>query len=70
MALVKLQANIEEDLLKQIDEYARSLHITRTAAVSVLCSMSLQTQKSVSVLSDLMDAYKSEKSGQGEKAGG
>ena len=34
--------------MKQVDEYAASLHITRTAAVAVLLSMALQMQKSMS----------------------
>ena len=61
MALAKLYCNIEEDLLKQVDDYASILHITRTAAVSVLLSRALQAEKLTDTLSDLMDAYKSEK---------
>ena len=38
MALERLQVNVEGDLLRQVDAYADSLHITRTAAVSVLLS--------------------------------
>lgn len=61
MALVKLYCNIEGDLLKQVDEYAELLHITRTAAVSVLLSRALQAEKLTDSLSAMMDAYKAEK---------
>ena len=37
MALERLQVNVEGDLLRQVDAYADSLHITRTAAVSFSC---------------------------------
>lgn len=53
MALERLQVNVEGDLLRQVDAYADSLHITRTAAVSVLLSRALQAD-----LSELMDAYR------------
>ena len=61
MALIKLACNIENALMKQIDEYAASLHITRTAAVSVLLSTALQAQKSINTLEELIKAYKAEK---------
>ena len=38
MALERLQVNVEGDLLRQVDAYAASLQITRSAAVSVLLS--------------------------------
>lgn len=41
MALQKLVCNVDEMLLKQVDDYAELLHITRTAAVSVLLSRAL-----------------------------
>jgi len=65
VALAKLICNIDENLLKQLDAYAASLHITRTAAVSVLISTSLQTQNGINVLSELMQAYKDEQSAKG-----
>ena len=56
MALERLQVNVEGDLLRQVDAYADSLHITRTAAVSVLLSRALQADKLAADLSELMDA--------------
>lgn len=61
MALQKLVCNIEDSLMEQIDSYAASLHITRTAAVSVLLSTALQAQKSVNILDEFMKAYKAER---------
>lgn len=60
MALLKLVCNVEDALLKQVDEYAASLHITRTAAVSVLLSTALQAQRSMNTLEEFIKAYRSE----------
>ena len=46
--------------MEQVDGYASSLHITRTAAVSVLLSTALQAQRSMNTLDELMKAYKAE----------
>ena len=46
--------------MEQVDGYAASLHITRTAAVSVLLSTALQAQRSMNTLDELMKAYKAE----------
>lgn len=70
MALVKLYCNIEGDLLKQVDEYAELLHITRTAAVSVLLSRALQAEKLTDSISAMMDAYKAEKAAKEAQGGG
>lgn len=70
MALVKLYCNIEGDLLKQVDEYAELLHITRTAAVSVLLSRALQAEKLTDSISAMMDAYKADKAAKEAQGGG
>lgn len=70
MALERLQVNIESALLKQIDEYAELLHITRTAAVSVLLSRALQAEKLTDSISAMMDAYKAEKAAKEAQGGG
>ena len=58
MALQKVQMNLDEQLIKQVDEYAATLHVNRTAAVSVLLSRALQADKLAADLSDLMDVYR------------
>ena len=70
MALERLQINIDGNLLKQVDEYAELLHITRTAAVSVLLSRALQAEKLTDSLSTMMDAYKAEKAAKEAQGGG
>jgi metal-responsive CopG/Arc/MetJ family transcriptional regulator len=69
MALIRLAVNIDNALMKQIDEYAATLHITRTAAVAVLLSTALQAQKSMNTLEELMKAYKAEKAAKKGKDG-
>ena len=70
MALQKLVCNVDEMLLKQVDEYADLLHITRTAAVSVLLSRALQAEKLTDSLSAMMDAYKAERAAKEAQGGG
>ena len=60
LALQKLVCNIEDSLMEQVDGYAASLHITRTAAVSGLLSTALQAQRRMNTLDELMKAYKAE----------
>lgn len=62
MALQKVQMNLDETLIKLVDQYAASLHVTRTAAVSVLLSRALQADKLAADISDLMDVYRLERS--------
>lgn len=61
MALQKVQVNLEEELVKRVDEYAASLHVNRTAAVSVLLSMALQSNRLASDFSRFLDFYEAEK---------
>lgn len=60
MALQKVQMNLDEKLIKQVDEYAALLHVNRTAAVSVLLSRALQADKLAADLSDMMDVYRAQ----------
>ena len=62
MALERLQVNVEGDLLRQVDAYADSLHITRTAAVSVLLSRALQADKLAADLSEGLLSAKNKES--------
>ena len=61
MELQKLVCNIDSKLMKQVDDYAASLHITRTAAVAVLLSMALEAKKNMDTIEGLLQAYKEEK---------
>lgn len=64
MALERLQINIDGDLLRDVDAYAEGLHINRTAAVSVLLSRALQSDKLMDSFVAMMDAYKDEQAAQ------
>lgn len=44
MVTKKLMCNIDETLLARVDDYARNMSITRTAAVAVLLSRGLATE--------------------------
>lgn len=41
----KLMCNIDERLLARVDEYAQRMSITRTAAVAVLLSRGLESER-------------------------
>ncbi|EEM0293704.1 hypothetical protein DFQ93_23890 [Salmonella enterica subsp. enterica serovar Typhimurium] len=58
MALQKVQVNLEESLVQQVDAYADTLHVNRTAAVSVLLSMALQGIRSLDTLDELTKTLK------------
>lgn len=57
----KLVCNIDSDLLAMVDTYAATLHINRTAAVSVLLSTALKQDRLMSDLSNMMDVIKQDK---------
>lgn len=45
MQMQKLVCNVDNSLMEKLDEYAASLHVTRTAAVAVLLSRGLQVEE-------------------------
>ena len=57
----KLVCNIDSDLLAMVDAYAATLHINRTAAISVLLSTALKQDRLMSDLSNIMDVIKQDK---------
>lgn len=65
----KIMISVDEGLLADIEAYAAKMHLNRSASFSVLCSMALQAQKSMSTLDELMQAYKAEKAAQEVKEG-
>lgn len=65
--MIKINMNISEELLADIDAYAKSLHITRTAAISVLCSNALQGIRTVGAMESMMTAYQEEQAKQKKK---
>lgn len=61
MALKRINLNLDEELLSQLDDYANQMHITRSAAISVLLSQLFQGQKTMQTMGDLVSMYKDEK---------
>ena len=57
----KLVCNIDSDLLAMVDAYAASLHINRTAAVSVLLTTALKQDRLMTDLSHMMDIINQDK---------
>ena len=53
--------NIPVDLLGQLDEYASRMNINRTSAVCVLLSQSLNSQKAMTDLGELLKVIQEEK---------
>lgn len=52
--------NIPVELLGQVDEYARKMNVNRTSAVCVLLSQSLNSQKAMNDLGELLKLYQEE----------
>lgn len=50
---LKISFNISRELLKKIDDYANSLHINRTSAMSVLMSQALEQRDAVNVMNNM-----------------
>lgn len=55
----RINMNIPLDTLALIDEYAQSMSINRTSAILVLVNLSLNSQKAMSDLNQLMKLYQS-----------
>ena len=62
--LRKMVMNMDTDLIAQVDEWAASNHVNRTAAVSLLLSSALKQDRLMYDLSRLLDAVEAEKSQQ------
>jgi len=51
--ITKITISVTENLLERIEEYANSLNINRSSAVSVLISQALEQKEAVNVLDTL-----------------
>lgn len=60
----RMVMNIPVDLLIQLDEYASKMNINRTSAVCVLLSQSLNSQKAMNDLGELLRLYQEEQNKQ------
>ena len=57
MGLKRINLNLDEELLSQLDDYASKMHISRSSALSVLLSQVFQNQKAIQTMSNLVEAY-------------
>lgn len=63
----RLQITMNPDLLIRVDEYAENSGVSRSAAISILCSDMLQQKSFLAQFPQLMAAYQEEKRVQEEK---
>lgn len=50
----RINVNLDEDLVAQIDSYAERYHINRTSAIALLTSQALDAQRATRDLSKLI----------------
>lgn len=61
----RINITINKGLLEKLDDYADSVNITRSGAISMIVSEYLNTKKTVATLEDLMEIYKREQERKG-----
>ena len=59
--LKRINLNLSVDLLEQIDNYASRIGVTRSSAVSILVSQTLEQQRTMTDLAKLVKMYEEEK---------
>ena len=57
MGIKRLNLNLDEELVRQLDDYASKMHISRTSALSILLWQFFQNQKAIQTMSNLVEAY-------------
>lgn len=56
----RVTVNLTSELVNQVDAYAEQMNINRTSAVAVLLSTSLNGQKAMNDLGELLKLYQEE----------
>ena len=56
----RVTVNLNSELVNQVDKYAEEMNINRTAAVAVLLSQAVNSQKAMSDLGELLTMVKAE----------
>lgn len=56
----RVTVNLNSELVNQVDKYAEDMNINRTAAVAVLLSQAVNSQKAMSDLGELLTMVKAE----------
>lgn len=57
----RLNINLPDTMISDVDAYAQSMHINRTTAIILILSNFLNGQKNMDTLSDFLTVYHSEK---------
>ena len=60
MSLKRINLNLDETLLTQLDGYAKTMHVTRSAAISFLLTNFFRGQEQLATISDMLDVYHKE----------
>ena len=50
MGIKRLNLNLDEELVRQLDDYASKMHISRTSALSILLWQFFKNQKSIQTI--------------------
>lgn len=58
--ITRVTVNLNSELVEQVDKYAEDMNINRTAAVAVLLSQAVNSQKAMSDLGELLTMVKEE----------
>lgn len=58
--ITRVTVNLNSELVNQVDKYAEDMNINRTAAVAVLLSQAVNSQKVMSDLGELLTMVKAE----------
>lgn len=61
---VRFGMNMPSELMKQVDDYADRMNISKSSAVCVLLSQALSSQKAMNDLGELVKLYQSEQNKQ------
>ena len=56
----RVTVNLNSELVNQVDKYAEDMNINRTAAVAVLLSQAVNSQKAMSDLGEFLTMVKAE----------
>lgn len=64
--ITRVTVNLNSELVEQVDKYAEDMNINRTAAVAVLLSQAVNSQKAMSDLGELLTMVKAEQLKQGK----
>lgn len=60
MALKRVNLNLEEGLLGQLDDYAASMHVNRSAALAVALSQYFSEKRALTTLETITNLIKNE----------